>query len=58
MNVYEERGFTSRHDYLKSLAEDFGLPFSTVSDMAETIGEREDFDALITFLNDLPDRNE
>ncbi|HBT76689.1 MAG TPA: RNA polymerase [Planctomycetaceae bacterium] len=52
-NVYKRNGYESRKDYLKNLADEYGLPYRTVVDVAETLGPEEDFDALVTTLSDL-----
>jgi len=52
MNVYQENGYKDRKDYLKSLAEDFDMDYKDVVMLATTLGESEDFDALITSLED------
>lgn len=52
MNVYQENGYKDRKDYLKSLAEDFDMDYKDVVMLATTLGENEDFDALITSLED------
>lgn len=52
MNVYQENGYKDRKDYLKSLAEDFDMEYKDVVMLATTLGESEDFDALITSLED------
>ena len=52
MNVYQENGYKDRKDYLKSLAEDFDMEYLDVLMLATTLGEVEDFDALITSLED------
>lgn len=54
-SIYTDNGFSSRSDYLKSLADDFGVPFSTVQDLASVLGPEEDFDALVTELEDMAD---
>lgn len=51
-NVYQENGFRSRREYLLSLAEEFGVSKETVFAAAFTLGSSEDFDGLITFLED------
>ena len=55
MTVYEKHGYRNRKDYLKSLAEDFGLPKSFVISAAEALGETEDFDGLVSCLDDAGD---
>ena len=52
MTMYEENGCSNREDYLKSLAEDFDMEYKDVLMLATTLGEEEDFDALITVLED------
>ena len=43
-----------RYDYLKELAEDYGIDLNTVLTIADMLGEEEDYDGLISTLNDLP----
>lgn len=52
-NVYTQNGFESRKEYLKNLADEYGLPYRTVVDVADTLGPEEDFDGLVTTLSDL-----
>lgn len=52
MTVYEENGFTSRKEYLKSLAEDYDMDYKDVVLLATTLGATEDFDGLLTALED------
>jgi len=52
MSIYVENGYTSRRDYLRSLADDFGIPPDIVYMMADLLGQSEDFDGLITSLED------
>jgi len=52
MNYYIDNGFKNRKHYLNSLAEDFELDRETVYMMADLLGESEDFDGLITSLED------
>ena len=52
MTIYEENGFTSRKDYLESLAECHDMEYDTVVLLATTLGETEDFDGLLTALED------
>ena len=56
MSIYTEEGYTSRRDYLDSLAEDFGLDKQTVYTLASILGSSEDFDGLVTALEDEADR--
>ena len=52
-NVYEQNGYKNRKDYLNSLVDEYGLCKSTVFSLAAMLGETEDFDGLITSLEDL-----
>ncbi len=55
MSFYTEHGFKSRIDYLTSLAEDMGIPLVHVLAIAGIYGPSEDFDGLVTALEDLAD---
>lgn len=52
MSIYTEQGYTSRRDYLDSLAEDLGIDPQTVYTLADLLGPSEDFDGLVTALED------
>ena len=52
MNDYKAAGYASRKDYLKGLADDLGIPASTVFAMAAMLGPDEDFDGLVTACED------
>ena len=52
LNIYQEHGFDNREDYLKYLAEDYDMDYSAVKFLADLLGESEDFDGLITSLED------
>jgi hypothetical protein len=52
-NVYEMNGFADRQDYLDDLADNMGLDRSIVSALADMLGENEDFDGLVTSLQDI-----
>jgi hypothetical protein len=52
MNEYTQQGYTSRADYLASLADDFGVSLDTVYALADLLGPNEDFDGLVTALED------
>jgi len=58
MSVYIENGYKSRRDYLQSLADDWGLSLSTVAAIADVLGPNEDFDGLVTSLEDYVDAME
>lgn len=41
-----------RKEYLDSLAEDYGVPEDVVYELAELLGEDEDYDGLVAALDD------
>lgn len=53
--IYEKNGYENRKDYLNSLSEDFGIDRPTVYAIAAMLGSSEDFDGLITSLEDYSD---
>lgn len=52
-DLYIRKGFPSRDDYLESLADTYGVDVLKVHMMADALGEYEDFDGLISELEDL-----
>lgn len=55
MNIYEENGYASRGEYLDAMAEDYGLEKSDVRLLADLLGPNEDFDGLISGLEEMQD---
>lgn len=55
-NPYTENGFVSRRAYLENLADEYGVDRTTVFAMAQLLGPTEDFDGLISALEDEADR--
>jgi hypothetical protein len=51
-DIYKENGFESREDYLKGLAEELDMDESFVFMTADLLGPGEDFDGLVTMLED------
>jgi hypothetical protein len=51
-NIYIENGYQSRKDYLISLSDDFGVDKSVVFSIASMLGSEEDFDGLVSMLED------
>lgn len=51
-SIYEDNGYTCRAQYLECLAEDNGVPLETVQAIADVLGPNEDFDGLVTCLED------
>ena len=52
MTIYQEHGFENRQAYLKDLADNLGVDMRTVEILAELLGPSEDFDGLVTSLED------
>ncbi len=52
-NIYQENGYASRDDYLRCMAEDYGVALSTVFTLAGVLGSSEDFDCLVIALQGL-----
>jgi len=50
---YTDRGYTSRKDYLDSLAEDYNLDIQAVYALANILGVEEDFDGLVSSCQDM-----
>lgn len=57
-NVYQEHGYYNREDYLRCLSEDWDMPFMTVKMLADILGSEEDFDGLVTALEDADEMGE
>ena len=49
---YEEDGAFDRYGYLRNLAENYGIDLPTLIDIADLLGAEEDFDGLISTLDD------
>jgi hypothetical protein len=52
-NVYQQHGFANRAAYLADLADQYGVPVATVLALADILGPNEDFDGLVTEIEDL-----
>jgi len=52
-NAYTDNGFKNRKEYLESLCEEYDR--ETVYMLAEFLGKSEDFDGLVTSLEDYSD---
>ena len=53
MSIYQENGYDNRRDYLRDLSETYGIDLQTVFALADILGPNEDFDGLVTALEDL-----
>ena len=49
-NIYRENGYADRDDYLNCLSEDYDVSIEDVYELAEILGEHEDFDGLVVLL--------
>jgi hypothetical protein len=52
MSIYQENGFSNRKEYLIDLADTLGIDTNTVFMLADLLGSNEDFDGLVTSLED------
>lgn len=52
MSIYTDEGYSSRREYLDDLADDLGIDRATVYALAGMLGPSEDFDGLVTALED------
>lgn len=52
-NIYQKKGYKNRKDYLECLAADYCVPLDVVYELASTLGKNEDFDGLISLLEDV-----
>ena len=53
MNVYEKLGYKDRADYLEFLSGNLEIDIDTVYAVAELLGTTEDFDGLVSSLEDM-----
>ena len=51
-NIYQKKGY-KKGDYLECLAADYCVPLDTVYALASALGKNEDFDGLISSLEDM-----
>lgn len=53
MSIYTDNGYKNRRDYLQSLADDNGVDIDEVMAVANIYGPSEDFDGLVTAVQDM-----
>ena len=58
VDVYKEAGFQSRKDYLNYLSDEYGVDIDIVNALAGLLGPSEDFDGLISSLDDFSNTND
>lgn len=51
-SIYARKGYASRAAYLRDMAEEYGVPVESVFAVADMLGPNEDFDGLISSLED------
>lgn len=51
-NVYQENGYKNRKEYLEELSDSYGVELDTVLMLADLYGPSEDFDGLVSALQD------
>lgn len=56
-NPYKANGYKDRADYLSCMAEDYGLNQDVVDALAGMLGPTEDFDGLVSALEDAANAN-
>jgi len=54
MSIYTDKGFKSREDYLDSLASDYDVDINLVLIAATMLGDKQDFDRLVSTVRILP----
>lgn len=52
MSIYQSEGFENRKEYLNHLSEEYDIPKDVVYTIASMLGSSEDFDGLISALDD------
>ena len=51
-NIYVEYGYKNRKDYFEELSLRFNIDISSVYALSEILGKNEDFDGLVSSLDD------
>ena len=54
-NIYQMNGYENRKEYLTAMSEAYGVDEETVFLLADMLGKDEDFDGLISMLEDYED---
>ena len=54
MSIYTDKGYKSREDYLDSLASDYDVDINLVLIAATMLGDKQDFDRLVSTVRILP----
>ena len=51
-SIYQENGFTNRTEYLQNLSFEYEVPLDVVEMFADMLGNNEDFDGLVSVIQD------
>ena len=51
-NAYILNGYKDRDDYLQCMSDDYNVSIETVYSLADMLGESEEFDGLVSALED------
>lgn len=54
-NIYVKNGYLTRGHYLECLAEDYNVDLDSVFELAMILGKNEDFDALVSHVQEMAD---
>ncbi len=52
-NIYRENSYLDRENYMTCIASQYGVDLMIVTSIAEILGDDEDFDGLISNLEDI-----
>ena len=52
-DIYKQKGYKDRADYLDSLADEYGVSKTVVYSLADVLGPSEDFDGLVSMIEDV-----
>jgi hypothetical protein len=52
-DIYKQKGYKDRTDYLNSLADEYGVSKAVVYSLADVLGPSEDFDGLVSMIEDV-----
>jgi len=52
MCIYKENGYENRTEYLENLASNYGVDITVVYSLADMLGSNEDFDGLVSGIED------
>lgn len=55
MSIYTDNGYKNRADYLQQLADEYDVPIELVRLIADLLGPNEDFDGLVTSIQEAKD---